>query len=525
MRRHWGWVIPTALAIVVAAGCGSSKPVPTAGTPTTEATSTTAPVTPPPAPSTTTLPAVAPLTWAACGGSLAGQGLQCATLQVPLDYSNPAGPTIGIALDKLAATGSRIGSLLINPGGPGGSGIQFLADVAPQLSSQLTRHFDVIGFDPRGVGASDPIICGSGPELDRYLAVDEDPTTPAGVAALVAADRTLVQGCQAHSAALLGHVGTVDAARDMDRIRQAVGDAKLNYLGFSYGTFLGATYADEFPTHIRAMVLDGAEDPALAPVATVDTQATSVDTELGDFFDWCADAANSCAWKPAGARAGMQAAVLALVARARQAPLAVSGDTRTVGPTQVLYGTAEALYEPQTWPDLGTALAQAANGNGAGLLGLFDQYVGRSSDGTYTNLISANNAVSCDDQAWPSIAQTESDAAAAERAAPVFGMTNLYSGLVCAVWPDPPTDHPHPVVAAGSPPIVVVGSTGDPATPYAWAQALASQLARGVLVTRVGVGHTGYLASSCVRALVDTYMVDLGPPAAGTRCASDVSGA
>jgi len=461
------------------------------------------------------------LAWRSCGGDLAGLGLQCATLQVPLDYGDPHGPMIGIALDRLPATGRRIGSLLINPGGPGASGIEFLPGVTPGLSSALKSRFDIVGFDPRGVGASDPVTCGTGPQLDRYLAVDEDPATPAGVAAFVAADRRLVGGCEARSGALLGHVGTVDAARDMDRIRQALGDPKLNYLGFSYGTFLGATYADEFPTHIRAMVLDGAEDPELGAVETVETQAASVDAELRDFFDWCADGSHNCGWTPPGGRPAMQSAVEGLLDQARQHPLAATGSPRTVGPTQVLYGVAEALYEPKSWPTLGQALQQAAAANGAGLLALFDSYMDRSSNGQYGNLIEADNAVSCDDQAWPSIAQISADAAVAQRDAPVFGRTNLYGGLLCTVWPVPPTDHPHPIVAPGSPPIVVVGSTGDPATPYAWAQALASQLSKGVLVTRVGVGHTGYLASSCVRQAVDAYMVDRRAPAAGTRCGTD----
>lgn len=512
------------LAVGGIAACGSNAhPAALAGstaghTATGSSTTSGAPGTP-----------AASLSWGTCGGSPTGRGLQCATLQVPLNYAEPHGATIGIALDRLPATGSRIGSLLINPGGPGASGIDFLPDVAPQLSAQLKAHFDIVGFDPRGVGASDPVLCATGPQLDSYLAVDGAPPTAAGVASLIAADRTLVKGCQAESGALLPHVGTVDAARDLDRIRQAVGDAKLNYLGFSYGTFLGATYADEFPTHIRAMVLDGAENPALGAVATVDSQAAAVDAELGDFFDWCATGSNGCAWKPAGGRGAMEAAVLALVAQTRQHPLVVNGTTlsggtsRSLGPTQVVYGTAEALYSPSSWPTLGQALQHASQRNGGELLSLFDTYVMRSSDGQYGNLIEANNAVGCEDQVWPSATQIESDAPAAEKAAPVFGLANLYSGLLCTVWPYPATDHPHPITAAGSPPIVVVGSTGDPATPYAWAQALASQLSKGVLVTRVGDGHTGYLVSSCVRAVVDTYLVGLRAPASGTRCSTDSS--
>ena len=468
--------------------------------------------------------AVAALAWHACMGSVGGEQVQCATLQVPLDYAHPRGPTIGLALDRLPATGRRIGSLLINPGGPGASGLQFMPEIAPLLSAGVRRHFDIIGFDPRGVGASDPVVCGSGPQIDRFLSVDADPVSPAGVDALVAADRSFAAGCRAHSGALLPHVGTVDAARDMDRIRQAVGDPKLNYLGFSYGTFLGATYADEYPTHIRAMVLDGAEDPALGPIATVDTQAAAVDAELTSFFNWCASNPGSCSWHPAGGRRAMEGDVLALISASRSHPLPASGTRRTVGPTQVLYGMAEALYEPQTWAQLGQALGQAAAHDGSGLLDLSDQYFERNSNGTYSNLVDANNAIDCEDAPWPSVSQVEAAVGTARSMAPVFGEPNLYSGLLCSVWPYPASDHPHRITAPGSPPIVVVGSTGDPATPYSWARALASQLSRGVLLTRVGEGHTGYISSQCVRNAVDTYLVDLRPPAPGTVCPSDSTG-
>ncbi len=477
-------------------------------------------------------PPAAPLPWHACGGALAGDGLECATLAVPLDYAHPDGPTIGIALDRMAASGPRIGSLLVNPGGPGASGLSFLPDLVLELPGTVLSHFDIVGFDPRGVGASAPVTCATGPQLDSYLGVDGAPVTPAGVRALVGADSTLAKECRAGTGPVLAHVGTVDAARDMERIRIAVGDAKLNYLGFSYGTFLGATYAQEYPTHIRAMVLDGAEDPSLSAIASVDTQAAAVDAELASFFDWCATPANACAWKPAGGRPAMRAAVVALVAQVRLHPLVVPGSgaagstagaARSVGPNQVLLGIAESLYDPASWPGLGDDLHQASRGDGSGLLSSFDSYEDRSSNGQYDNLLVANDAVSCEDGPWPTAAQIQADAPAAAAVAPVFGLANLYSGLLCTVWPYPPTDHPQAIAAPGAPPIVVVGSTGDPATPYRWAQALASQLSKGVLLTRVGNGHTGYVFSACIRAAVDTYLVDLQPPAGGTRCPTDPS--
>jgi pimeloyl-ACP methyl ester carboxylesterase len=464
-------------------------------------------------------PTTSSLNWGACTGTLRGSGLQCATLPVPLDYADPAGAKIELALDRVQATGNRLGSLLVNPGGPGASGLQFLQEVYPALTSGLTTHFDIIGFDPRGVGASTPVVCGTSAQLDGWLAVNDAPTTAAGIAALVTADRQLAQACQTDTGALLGHVGTTDAARDMESIRVALGDPQLNYLGFSYGTFLGARYADLYPTHIRAMVLDGAEDPQLDEITTVNTQSAALENELNSFFAWCA-AGNGCQWKPAGGRPKMQTALLGLINSAIKTPLPGSGG-RSLGPNEVMFGVVDALYTTSTWPELGVALGQAEKGSGRNLLAMYDDYVERGPNGQYQNLIVANSAVTCDDTPRPTESAVLAAAPTALKVAPVFGLANLYSLLQCTVWPTASTDDPHAIRAPGSPPIVVVGSTGDPATPYAWAQGLARQLSRGVLVTRVGEGHTGYLFSSCVRNLVDTYMVDLTPPANGTTCQSD----
>jgi len=267
-------------------------------------------------------------------------------------------------------------------------------------------------------------------------------------------------------------------------------------------------------------VLDGAENPALDAITTTNTQSVAIENELDQFFSWCA-AGHGCAWKPAGGRAAMQAAVVGLINTATAHPLASSSTSQTVGPNQVIYGIADTLYTTSSWPDLGKALAQAQSGDGDGLLSLYDDYVERGADGQYQNLVEANSAVSCDDTPKPSEAAILAAGPAAAKAAPVFGLSNLYSLLQCAVWPVPSTDTPHAITAPGSPDIVVVGSTGDPATPYAWAQALAKELSKGVLLTRVGEGHTGYLFSSCVRQYVGSYLVNLTPPPVGTSCASD----
>jgi pimeloyl-ACP methyl ester carboxylesterase len=351
--------------------------------------------------------------------------------------------------------------------------------------------------------------------MAAYLHLDPEPPTAAGFAAMVAADRAFAAGCQARSGAELPYVGTVDAARDMDVLRQALGDAKLTYLGGSYGSFLGATYAGLFPTHVRAMVLDGDLDPALPVVDELDQQSAGLEAQLQQFITSC-QTTPSCAWRPASL-----SALEELVARVRANPLPVGQTGRTVGPAEVLFGAAAALYAPSQWPALATALEQAANGNGMGLLQLFDGYTERSANGHYTNLFEINPAVNCLDSPAPTLAEIQADAPAAEAAAPVFGVQNLYSEVDCSVWPVPATGKVGPISAAGSPPILVVGSTGDPVTPYQWSQALVHELADGVLLTRVGDGHTAYGASSCIRTYVDRYLIGLALPPAATRCPSD----
>jgi len=467
------------------------------------------------------LPPVAAVSWHGCSAAEgpaggADRADQCATLQVPLNYAQAGGTKIGIALARRPATGTRTGSLLFNPGGPGASGIDDLDYVVQMLPNSILSHFDVVAFDPRGVSRSAPVHCASGPQLDQFIHANPAPTTQAGFQALVAVDQTFVNGCVAMSGAELGLVGTANAARDMDEIRSAVGDSKLTYLGFSYGTFLGATYAELFPTHIRAMVLDGAIDPALDAVTSDIDQAASFDKNLQDFFTFCTQNPDQCSWRPGG---DLTAAFNALLARIAASPLHVSGTTRTVGPGEAFYGIAQDLYAQETWPDLASALQQAETGNGSGLLQSSDQYTGRNPDGSYSNQLEANNAIACDDQPWPkSLTDLQADAVQAKQKSPEFGVADLYGGIPCSLWPDPPTSTPMAISAPGSPPIVVVGSTGDPATPYADAQSLAKELDHGVLLTRVGDGHTGYSFSACIRQYVNNYFANLVVPPVGTTC-------
>jgi pimeloyl-ACP methyl ester carboxylesterase len=499
---------------VLASACSSAAKAPTASPSTTPGSS--------PDSSLSSAGSAAPsgtssVQWSSCQGGAGPAGYQCASVAVPRDPQHPAAGTIELAIDRRPASGHKIGSLLVNPGGPGASGVDLLPDLITSMPSSLLARFDIVGFDPPGVARTAPITCLDSAGLARYFHLDPAPATTAGFDALVAEDKTFAAGCEARSGAELPYVGTVDAAMDLDVLRQALGDAKLNYLGFSYGTFLGAEYAELYPTHIRALVLDGALDPALPVITQLDQQSASLDGELRQFFASCASD-SKCPWRPVGDPA---TAFANLLARVRTSPLPAQDTSRTVGPSELLYGTAAALYSTATWRDLEYGLAQASSGDGTTLLELFDAYTGRNRDGSYSNLFEANAAINCLDAPAPNLAQILAAAPAAQSLAPIFGVQDLYSEAGCSVWPVAATGQVGPIHATGSPPIVVVGSTGDPITPYTWAQALASQLQRGVLLTRVGSGHTAYRSSPCIRTAVDKYLIDLTPPAAGTTCPSN----
>ncbi len=458
----------------------------------------------------------AAVSWTSCSGAAGPSGFQCTNVAVPRNPANPQGPTISLALDRRPASGAYIGVLLVNPGGPGVSGVDFLPEIVKLLPSSILDHFDVIGFDPPGVARSAPIDCGTTSQMLNFINVNPAPTSPGGLAGLLSADRAFAVACQAGSGGELGYVSTADAAMDMDYIRKALGVATINYLGFSYGTFLGATYANLFPKHLRAMVLDGAINPALGVLASLDYQSTAFEGDLNSMFASC-QANATCPWRPG---ADPLKAFEALVVAVTSKPLAVTGSAQAFGPAQLLYATAAGLYSQSSWPTLEAGLAALTDGNPSILHALFDSYIGLSA-GHLGNELEAETAVNCLDAPAPSVQAVEAAAPAAQAAAPVFGLMNLYSELVCSVWPTSATSKPAILPAVGAPPIVVVGTTGDPATPYSEAVALASELRSGVLVTRVGEGHTAYAYSSCVRSYVDSYLLDLTVPPAGLRCPSN----
>jgi pimeloyl-ACP methyl ester carboxylesterase len=452
------------------------------------------------------------LAWKPCGG------LYCAMLTVPIDYTHPSAGAIQLAVSRELTTRTpNLGEVVVNPGGPGASGIQFLDGAAGFVRTQLGNEFDVVSFDPRGVGASAPIRCLSSAQLDQWVAFEADPGSPSSVTQQDQLAKGFAAGCKAKSGALLGHVSTVDTARDLDVLRAALGETKLTYMGFSYGTFLGAIYAQLFPQNVRALVLDGALDPAASAVELDQVQAQGFEVALKSWIASCVPS-SKC---PLGTSAAAAEQHLdTWLATLRSAPVAGSGG-RTLTWSLAVQGIAAALYTVEDWNGLTLSLTAAMKGNPAGLLTLSDQIDGRQSDGSYDNLIESNMAINCVDR--PSLGPISAYAAAALAGAkdgPTFGEFIGWGNVACADWPVAPELAPGPISPAGSPPIMVVGTLRDPATPYRWAQALAKE-AKGPLLTYDGDGHTAFLQSSCVDAVVKTFVVSLKDPTPGTTCQDD----
>jgi pimeloyl-ACP methyl ester carboxylesterase len=457
--------------------------------------------------------ASAPLArWSDCGG-----GFQCATVSVPTDYENPAAGALSLSVVRLPAgdAAHRIGSLFVNPGGPGGSAIDLVREASDAFPAGVLARFDLVGFDPRGVNLSSPVRCVD--NLDEHVALDPSPDGAAELKALVDDAKSFAAACGRRNGEELAHVSTEDVARDMDLLRAAVGDDKLTYLGFSWGTLLGATYADLFPDRIRAMALDGAIDPALPLDRVRGDQAVGFETALAHFLADCAGRP-SCAFHGAG---GTRKAFDRLMAdiEAHPLPSMRPNDRRTVGPGLAWAAVLGSLYSEGSWPGLEVALALGQRGDGSGFLAMSDPFHGRDEHGSYRNLIDAYAANTCADYPAPDDVAAYTELADRFRAtAPHFADYTAYNDLVCAFWPVPSRHTPHAVTAPGAPPIVVIGTTSDPATPYAWAVSLAKELSSGVLVQHRGEGHTSFGTSLCVERVVEAYLVDLTVPRDGLSC-------
>ncbi len=477
----------------------------------------TSTLTPSPAPSTPRPPDTLPpppaglqryysqqVAWQPCEGSY-----QCATVEVPLDYAQPQGSTIRLAVKSRPATGAapRLGALLFNPGGPGESGVRYLPDVLDYpVVKELSQQYDVVGFDPRGVGASAAVQCLQGAQLDQYLASDPTPDSEQEVSALQQANREFVAACQANTGALLGHISTLDTARDLDVVRAVMGDYQLNYLGFSYGTFLGAHYANLFPARVGRMVLDAALDPSVNSWETALGQARGFEQSLRAFITDCLSRGAQCPLRGSVDEAAQQ--IQRIIEQADAAPYP-TGTQRQLTESLAVIGIARLLYSEQNWPGLRFALAQVLNnGHAALLLESADDYYSRSSSGFLTNSAVAFAAIGCADGQEPATpAQVRSRMAQFEQASPTFGRFVAWGALSCQQWPYPGAIKPGPLHAKGAAPILVIGTTSDPATPYAWAQGLAQQLDSGHLLTREGEGHTAIGSNGCIDQAVRAYFL------------------
>jgi pimeloyl-ACP methyl ester carboxylesterase len=455
------------------------------------------------------------LSWQPCDN-----GFECARLYVPFDYSRPAGRRFSLPVVKLPAAdpASRVGALVINPGGPGGSGVEYaLGARSGEFTQEVLNRFDIVGFDPRGVGGSLPAVrCMTGPQLDTYFATNGDPANAAQLATLISESKLYAAECARNAAALLPYMGTVNAAKDMDVLRAALGENALTYLGKSYGTYLGASYAQEFPSRVRALVLDGAVDPKASGLQLDVTQAAGFESAFGQFAAWCASQ-QGC---PLGNSAsGAEAKAAGLLSAATAHPLTnLLGDGQPANGAMLQTGIAAALYERPEWPLLKSALSGAFGGDGTILVELADSLLERNPNGAYSNLSDAELSVDCVDRPWPrTVAAFAAAAAAAAKAAPLFGASNVWGSLPCAYWPVQQDELD--IRAAGAPPILVVGDLHDPATPYQWAVNLSRDLASGVLLGWNGEGHTSYFqGSSCVDSTVDSYLISLHVPRSGTVC-------
>lgn len=470
-------------------------------------------------------PPGSPIDWSACEEDAGGDtplptGAECGMLSVPVDYAKPDGDVAQLAMIKFPATGRKIGSLVVNPGGPGESGVGAAASLVGSLPESVRERFDLVGFDPRGVGSSTPAVwCNSDEDNDRIRADPQVDYSPEGVAHIESETKDFVARCvDKMGEEFLANVGTASVAKDLDSIRQALGDDKLTYLGYSYGTRIGATYAELFPDKVRAMILDGAVDPNADPLEADIRQAAAFQTAFNDYAADCAkDPSCPLGTDPAKAVEVYKTLVDPLVSKP-----AKTDDPRGLSYGDAIIGTILPLYSPNLWRHLTQALSELRAGRGDTMLALADLYMGRDPEGHYNNSTDVRVAVNCVDE--PPVTDRakviEQDRRAREVAP--FMSYGAFTGNAplgtCAFWPVPPTSKPHEIAVKGLPPTLVVSTTNDPATPYQAGVDLAKQLG-GALLTFDGTQHTVvFQGNSCVDDIAATYLVDVTVPPPGARC-------
>ncbi|MBQ1161981.1 alpha/beta fold hydrolase [Streptomyces sp. A73] len=447
---------------------------------------------------------------------------ECAKLRVPLDYSKPEGRTIGIEMIRAPERkggGKRIGSLLFNFGGPGGSGVATLPAFAEDYE-KLRGRYDLVSFDPRGVGRSEGVKCLSDGRLDAYFAADWTPDTDAEERRLFARQKSFAKGCEKRAGALLPHLTTQNTARDMDLMRHVLGDRKLHYFGISYGTELGGVYAHLYPQRVGRAVFDAVVDPTTTPVQGSLSQTSGFQLALENFLKHCAEAGEECPVGEDPAKAGQR--ITDLLADLDAEPMPTDSG-RKLTESLAEGGIAQALYAKETWELLTQGLEEAlVDSDGSTLLLLADALNGRSQDGTYSTLQSSLTAINCaDDKQRYGKREITSRLPAFTDQSPVFGPMSAWGLASCHDWPVRGDWATPKVRAPGSDPILLVGTTGDPATPYGGTRAMDKELGEdvGVEVTYRGEGHGAYNSgNSCVRKVVDGYLLRGRVPQDGTDC-------
>ncbi|NYE36737.1 pimeloyl-ACP methyl ester carboxylesterase [Nocardioides cavernae] len=518
MRKALALVAVFALALTAFVAVGLALLEQSSDTPRAEPTPS--PTTPPP-PSVTRAPDAGlteayaqRIDWQPCE---ADEDQDCGFLTVPVDYSEPEGETIDLALLRVPASGARVGSLVVNPGGPGAPGTSYASLSRQVFREPLLQGYDIVGFDPRGTGRSAPVDCLSDAELDDYLATDPSPDTPAEVEDYESGVLSFGEKCVVNSGPVVGHVTTIEAARDMDVLRSALGEEQLAYFGASYGTKLGATYAELFPDKVGRFVLDGAVDVSISSEQLGLEQAAGFETALRAYVQNCLDSTDNC-FLGDSVDEGL-ATIRGLLDDIDEQPLPAGDRELTVG--NAFYGIITPLYNRDYWFLLSTALASALDGKGSALMNLADAYASRNPDGSYAdNSVEANYAINClDDPGSASFDEVPSTYADYEEASPTFGRVFAWSATGCRGIDVTSSEAPLTIEGAGAAPILVLGTTRDPATPFEWAEALAAQLDSGVLVERDGDGHTAYNAgNACIDEVVEDYLLAGDVPADGTSC-------
>ncbi|MEU3406575.1 alpha/beta hydrolase [Streptomyces sp. NPDC006670] len=502
------------LAVPALAACDGGAKAPAARKPSASANTPAAPAALPAA-LTGQKPA-----WAPCpapssaqgGGKAPGGDWECATMKAPLDYAKPDGETLDVALIRKKATDrdKRLGSLVYNFGGPGASGVKTLPHAAEDYQ-KLGAVYDLVSFDPRGVGGTAPVTCLDDKALDEGPAPSEDPLAPV---------RTYTQACLRNSAKVLPHVGTADTARDMDLMRQVLGDARLNYFGISYGTQLGGVYAHLFPKNVGRTVFDAVVDPTSDELQAGLGQAKGFQLALEHAMAFCRDKyAAAC---PTGGSAEEGDRRIGDLLKKLEKEPAATRSGRGLTADQALTGIAAGLYDKRTWDYLVQSLAELRlRGTGNNLLAIADAYGGRGADGRYSNTDAAHTAIGCADTSRRyTVEEMRAQEPAFRSASPVFGPFMAKGLLACTDWPVRGTSDKPQVAAEGAAPILVIGNTGDPATPVEGAKRMADGLGRGVGVslTVKGEGHGVYGTDACATKAVDTFLVDGTAPADGTVC-------